>query len=292
MSKKPRKTRSDKKTDSAATTGIGYETQGLASDQSVVQDFDLSNDNSDLLDLGPTPEQLSALEQVRNLPVSESARVQEQHRNTPAGEIRNPGRTDEYIEILVSRQPSEEAAFRGQENADKETGTELPEGQKKAPDGADYRSGNSITGAVRPATFAPWDDALRSGEGKLANPATANLPALDEGNTKPREPMGPSELPNVQKNPETDSIASDGPAGVDIQDEAVKDDLIKNLELAAMPTTDNGQLSESVDPLNPAEDGASKAAAVGEAKKSEIAPTATPDVVGTNTESEAGKGDK
>lgn len=251
-------------------------------DEADVQDFDFSPEDTDLgepedeftssddssgddgePDLGPSDSELTAIEEMRNLLVSESARQQDAKKNTDAGTIKNAGRTDEYIEIIIHRHPAVEAAIRGAENAEKETGTELQEGTEPAPEGGDYKSGNSLTGATKPATFAPWDAAKKENDdGALAGPAQANLPPVMDGVSKPDEPKGLSELPNVEKNPETDSIASDAPAGVDEKDAAVKDDLVANLELAGKPVTDEGQLSENVDPLNPNEDGAEKASAV------------------------------
>lgn len=221
---------------------------------------DIDSDDSDD-DFGPSDDELEAIEEMRTLPVSESARFQDERKNTDTGALKNAGRTDEYIEIVVHRQPAVEAALRGQENVDKQTGTELPEGQEPAPDGADYKSGNSITGHTKPKAFAPWDEAKDRPEVKAPD------------SSKPDQPMGPSELPELPPAEadigSEDSIGSDAPASVAVADEAAKDDLIANLELAGKATTENGQLQEDVDATNPAEDGAGKASRVNDEQSSD-----------------------
>jgi len=96
--------------------------------------------------------------------ISESARVQDERKNTETGKVINPARTDAHIEIVTHATPGADAAIRGMENADKETGTELAEGIEAAPTGHNSSSENSITGATKPKPFHPWDDAIAKDE--------------------------------------------------------------------------------------------------------------------------------
>lgn len=144
--------------------------------------------------------ELEAMKQMRDLPVSESTRIQDERKNTTSGTVVNPGTTEAYIVILDSATPAADAAIRGDNNSDKQTGTETAEGIEKAPDGHDWTSQNSITGATAPAPFAPWDDVIQ-------------------------------------------------------KDEKAKDELIENLERAAKPATDEGQIEGELDPVEPQQSG-------------------------------------
>jgi hypothetical protein len=58
---------------------------------------------------------------------SESARIQDERKNTTTGKVINPGSTNAEIEIVKHATPAVDAAIRGLENADKETHNESAE---------------------------------------------------------------------------------------------------------------------------------------------------------------------
>lgn len=214
------------------------ETQPGFEDEALPETADKSGDEPKL---GYGEADMEAIEKMRNLHQSESERMQDENKNTATGNIVNAGTTAATIEIVRHATPASDASLRGHGLDPSDFGSDVSDeggdentdqADYKAPEGHDYTSGNSLTGAVGPKPFAPWDDAKAAAEDSDDSSESQEVQAAAEETqsdaAKPTSAVGPvdGEIdPNNAAESGADLISAqstDSDNSNDLGDEAVE----------------------------------------------------------------------